>query len=227
VRHRRSRHKLNRSASHRKALGANLATALLTHGRIQTTLPKARLAREVTEKAITLGKDGSLHARRQAIALLRNKEVTYSLFDQIAPAFADVNGGYTRTLKLGPRPGDAAEMVLLELTAVIDTDAGDADAAPSAPVVAEPAPQDVAEDEAVEEEPAQADEEPEAADEPEAEEASDADTEPVAQEVSEPAEDESASEDDSADSQAESEADEDAGDASEDAAEADEEADKS
>jgi large subunit ribosomal protein L17 len=116
VRHRRTRHKLNRSASHRKALGANLATALLTHGRITTTLPKARFAREVAEKAITLGKDGSLHARRQAVALLRNKDVTYALFDRIAPAFADVNGGYTRILKLGPRPGDAAEMVLLELT---------------------------------------------------------------------------------------------------------------
>ena len=103
-------------------MGANLATALLTHGRITTTLPKAKLAREVAEKAITLGKDGSLHSRRQAVALLRNKEVTYSLFDRIAPAFADVNGGYTRTLKLGPRPGDAAEMVLLELTMEIEHD---------------------------------------------------------------------------------------------------------
>jgi len=103
-------------------MGANLATALLTHGRITTTLPKARLAREVAEKAITLGKEGSLHSRRQAVALLRNKEVTYSLFDRIAPAFADVNGGYTRTLKLGPRPGDAAEMVLLELTMEIEHD---------------------------------------------------------------------------------------------------------
>ena len=122
MRHRRSRHKLNRSSSHRKSMGANLATALLTHGRITTTLPKARLAREVAEKAITLGKEGSLHSRRQAVALLRNKEVTYSLFDRIAPAFADVNGGYTRTLKLGPRPGDAAEMVLLELTMEIEHD---------------------------------------------------------------------------------------------------------
>jgi large subunit ribosomal protein L17 len=112
-------------------MGANLATALLTHGRIQTTLPKARLAREVAERAITLGKDGSLHARRQAISLLRNKEVTYSLFDRIAPAFRDVNGGYTRTLKLGPRAGDAAEMVLLELTR-------DLDAAPAAEAEAPP-----------------------------------------------------------------------------------------
>jgi len=97
-------------------MGANLATALLTHGRIQTTAPKARLARSVAERAITLGKQDTLHARRQAIALLRNKQVTYRLFDEIAPAFKDVNGGYTRVLKLGPRQGDAAEMVLLELT---------------------------------------------------------------------------------------------------------------
>ena len=116
MRHQRSGPKLNRSSAHRKSMGANLATALLTHGRIQTTAPKARLARSVAEKAITLGKADTLHARRQAIALLRNKEVTYRLFNEIAPAFADVNGGYTRALKLGPRQGDAAEMVLLELT---------------------------------------------------------------------------------------------------------------
>ena len=116
MRHQRSGPKLNRDSAHRKALGANLATALLTHGRIQTTAQKAKLARSVAEKAITLGKADTLHARRQAIALLRNKEVTYRLFNEIAPAFQDVNGGYTRTLKLGPRQGDAAEMVLLELT---------------------------------------------------------------------------------------------------------------
>jgi large subunit ribosomal protein L17 len=116
VRHRNKGPKLNRSSAHRKALGANLATALLTHGRIQTTAPKARLAREVAEKAITLAKEGSLHSRRQAISLLRNKDVTYRLFDVIGPAFSDVQGGYTRVLKLGPRQGDAADMVLLELT---------------------------------------------------------------------------------------------------------------
>lgn len=116
MRHRRHGPKLNRSSSHRQAMAANLATALLTHGRIQTTAPKARLARGVAEKAITLAKENTLHSRRQAIALLRNKEVTYRLFDVIGPAFQDVQGGYTRTLKLGPRQGDAAEMVLLELS---------------------------------------------------------------------------------------------------------------
>ena len=89
-------------------MGANLATALLTHGRIQTTEAKARLARGIAEKAITLAKENTLHSRRQAIALLRNKDITYRLFDEIGPAFADVQGGYTRVLKLGPRQGDAA-----------------------------------------------------------------------------------------------------------------------
>ena len=101
-------------------MAANLATALLTHGRIQTTEPKARLARSLAEKAITLGKQNTLHARRQAVTLLRNKEVTYRLFDTIAPAFADVNGGYTRVMKLGPRQGDAAPMVLLELSREVE-----------------------------------------------------------------------------------------------------------
>lgn len=116
MRHRRKGPKLNRSSAHRTSLGANLATALLTHGRIQTTEAKARLARGVAEKAITLGKQGTLHARRQAVSLLRNKPITYRLFDEIAPVFKDVQGGYTRVLKLGARQGDAAEMVLLELS---------------------------------------------------------------------------------------------------------------
>ncbi len=123
MRHRNHGPKLNRSPSHRKAMGANLATALLTHGRIQTTETKARLARVVAEKAITLAKENTLHSRRQAIALLRNKDVTYRLFDVIGPAFSDVQGGYTRVLKLGPRQGDAAPMVLLELSKEIEVPA--------------------------------------------------------------------------------------------------------
>ena len=116
MRHRRQGPKLNRDSAHRTAMAANLATALLTHGRIQTTEAKARLARRVAERAITLGKRNDLHARRQAIALLRNKPVTYRLFDVVAPAFADVNGGYTRVSKLGQRPGDGAHVVVLELS---------------------------------------------------------------------------------------------------------------
>ena len=116
MRHRRLGPKLNRSPAHRASLGANLATALLEHGRIQTTEAKARLARRVAERAITLGKANTLHARRQAIVLLNNKTITYRLFNEIAPVFRDVHGGYTRCLKLGPRAGDGAQMVLLELS---------------------------------------------------------------------------------------------------------------
>ena len=93
MRHRNAGPKLNRSSSHRASMGANLATALLTHGRIQTTAPKAKLARGIAEKAITLAKQNTLHSRRQAVALLRNKDVTYHLFDVVGPAFADVQGG--------------------------------------------------------------------------------------------------------------------------------------
>ena len=120
MRHRNHGPKLNRTSAHRKAMGANLATALLTHGRIQTTAPKAVLARSIAEQAITLAKENTLHSRRQAIALLRNKDVTYHLFDVVGPAFRDVQGGYTRVLKLGPRQGDAAPMVLLELSREVD-----------------------------------------------------------------------------------------------------------
>ena len=123
MRHRKQGPKLNRSPAHRKALGANLATALLTHGRIQTTETKARLARGIAEQALTLAKQNTLHSRRQAIALLRNKDVTYRLFDVIGPAFSDTQGGYTRVLKLGPRQGDAAPMVLLELSKEIEVPA--------------------------------------------------------------------------------------------------------
>ena len=120
MRHRRQGPKLSRTSAHRQAMAENLATALLTHGRIQTTHAKARLARGVAERAITLAKENTLHSRRQAIALLRDKEVTYRLFDVIGPAFADVQGGYTRILKLGPRQGDAAPMVLLELSREVE-----------------------------------------------------------------------------------------------------------
>ena len=128
MRHRRQGPKLSRSSAHRASMAANLATALLEHGRIQTTEPKARLARSIAEKAITLGKDGSLHARRQAITLLRNKPVSYRLFNDIAPVFKDVQGGYTRMVKLGPRQGDAAPMVLLELSRDVPVAAVAADA---------------------------------------------------------------------------------------------------
>ena len=115
MRHRRSGRKLGRDASHRKALYANLASALIEHGRIKTTAAKAKEVKPIAEQMITLGKRGDLAARRHAISTLRSNDVVHQLFADIAPRFADRNGGYTRIVKLGPRQGDAANMVYLEL----------------------------------------------------------------------------------------------------------------
>lgn len=115
MRHQRSGKKLGRDSAHRKALYSNLAGALIEHGRIQTTEAKAKAVKPFAEKLITLGKRGDLHARRQALAALRSNDVVHRLFADIAPRFSDRLGGYTRIVKLGPRQGDAADMVYLEL----------------------------------------------------------------------------------------------------------------
>lgn len=115
MRHRRSGRKLGRSASHRKALYANLAGALIEHGRIKTTVTKAKAVRPVAEQMITLGRRGDIHARRQAMAFLRSQEVVHKLFAEVAPRFKERAGGYSRIVRLGPRAGDAAEMAYLEL----------------------------------------------------------------------------------------------------------------
>lgn len=116
MRHRRDRRKLSRSSSHRKALFMNLARELIDHERIQTTEAKAKAVRPEVEKLITLAKRGDGHARRLAMARLgQDKFVVYKLFEEVAPRYAEREGGYTRILKLGPRPSDAAEMVFLEL----------------------------------------------------------------------------------------------------------------
>jgi large subunit ribosomal protein L17 len=115
VRHGKSGKKLGRDSAHRKALYSNLAGALFTHGRIRTTEAKAKAVKPYAEKLITLGKRGDLHARRQALAALRVNDVVHHLFAEVAPRFADRPGGYTRIIKLGPRLGDAADMVYLEL----------------------------------------------------------------------------------------------------------------
>src|SRR4029079_5853045 len=107
--------KLGRDSAHRKSLYANLTSELIVHGRIRTTLAKAKEVRPVAEQMITLGKRGDLHARRQAVAFLRQKPVVKSLFDDGAPRYAERPGGYTRIIKLGPRLGDAAEMAYIEL----------------------------------------------------------------------------------------------------------------
>jgi large subunit ribosomal protein L17 len=115
VRHRKAGKKLGRDSAHRKALYANLAGALIEHGRIKTTEAKAKAVKPIAEQMITLGRRGDLAARRQAIAFLRSKDVVHQLFAEVAPRFADRPGGYTRIVKLGPRYGDSAQMVYLEL----------------------------------------------------------------------------------------------------------------
>jgi large subunit ribosomal protein L17 len=107
--------KLGRPTAHRKLMLRNLVTDLLREGRIQTTDCRAKETRKLAEKMITLGKRGDLHARRQALSFLFDETVTKKLFDEIAPKYAERHGGYTRILKLGPRRGDSAEIVFLEL----------------------------------------------------------------------------------------------------------------
>jgi large subunit ribosomal protein L17 len=115
VRHARAGKKLGRDSAHRKALYSNLAGALIEHGRIKTTVTKAKAVKPLAEQMITLGRRGDLHARRQATAFLRSRDVVHRLFADVAPLFKDRPGGYTRIVRIGPRPGDAAEMVYLEL----------------------------------------------------------------------------------------------------------------
>jgi len=107
--------KLGRPAAHRKAMLRNLVTDLLREGRITTTDTRAKEAGREAEKMITLAKRGDLHARRQVMAYVFDETVVKKLFEEIAPKYSERNGGYTRILKLGPRQGDAAEMVFLEL----------------------------------------------------------------------------------------------------------------
>ena len=117
MRHRRSGRKLGRDASHRKALFSNMAGSLFEHGRIRTTEAKAKELRPIAEKLITLArKDPSdVAAQRNAVAFLRSKDAVHRLFHEVAPRFTERPGGYTRIIKIGPRPGDAAPMVYIEL----------------------------------------------------------------------------------------------------------------
>ena len=114
MRHGNKGRRFNRTASHRKAMFANLCQALITHEQIVTTLPKAKDLRPVVEKLVTLGKRGGLHERRQAIAQIRNADVVKKLFDVIGPRYKDRSGGYTRVLKAGFRFGDSAPMAVIE-----------------------------------------------------------------------------------------------------------------
>jgi large subunit ribosomal protein L17 len=115
MRHLKSGRQLSRNSSHRWALMRNLITALLREEKIRTTDPKAKELRRWAERVITLGKRGTLHARRQALSIVHDKAVVRKLFDSIGPRFKDRPGGYTRIIKLGIRHGDAAQLSLIEL----------------------------------------------------------------------------------------------------------------
>jgi len=115
MRHNSGYRKLGRTKEHRRALLRNLATDLFRHERLTTTLPKARELRPFAEKLITLARRDDLHARRQVVSQISDRVVVKKLFDTLGPRFASRPGGYTRALKLGPRPGDGADMAIVEL----------------------------------------------------------------------------------------------------------------
>jgi large subunit ribosomal protein L17 len=115
MRHRKANNKLGMRTSHRVAMLRNMVTSLLEHESIVTTDARAKALRILADKMITLGKRGDLHARRQALAVIRSKQVTHDLFSDIAPRFADREGGYTRIIKKGFRPGDGASVSIIEL----------------------------------------------------------------------------------------------------------------
>ena len=114
MRHGNTNRKLSRTASHRKAMFANMSAALIKHEQIVTTLPKAKELRPIVEKLVTLGKRGDLHARRQAAAQMRDEDQVRKLFETIGPRYKDRNGGYTRILKAGYRYGDNAAVAVIE-----------------------------------------------------------------------------------------------------------------
>lgn len=115
MRHQKAGRKLNRNSAHRKALFRNMVTSLLDHERIHTTDAKAKELRGLADRMITLGKRGDLHARRQALSVIRDKEVAAKLFGELADRYRDRPGGYTRVIKLGNRAGDAAPQSMIEL----------------------------------------------------------------------------------------------------------------
>ncbi|MDQ0288490.1 50S ribosomal protein L17 [Oligosphaera ethanolica] len=147
MRHRKHTFKIGRTSAHRRSLLANAVCSLIEHGRITTTLVKAKEVRRLAEKMVTLGKTGTLHTRRQAIAELQQVDKVGKLFSEIAPGFKERQGGYTRMMKLGPRIGDNAEMCILEFVendekAAAQKGAGAAAAAVAAPAAETPAAED-------------------------------------------------------------------------------------
>ncbi len=124
MRHRRDHRKLGRTSSHRKAMLRNMVTSLLEHDQVRTTDAKAKEVRRVAERMITLGKRGTLHARRQALRTIRTKEVASRVFDVLADRYHERPGGYTRIFKLGRRPGDNAPMSLIQLLPEVEDSEG-------------------------------------------------------------------------------------------------------
>ncbi len=115
MRHRKDHRKLGRSPSHRKAMLRNLVTSLLEHEQVRTTEAKAKEVRRIAERMITLGKRGTLHARRRALRTIRSKQVAAKVFDTLSARYSERKGGYTRVMKLGRRVGDNADMAIVEL----------------------------------------------------------------------------------------------------------------
>lgn len=115
MRHRRAGRRLGRTSSHRKAMMRNLVTSLLDHEKITTTDAKAKELRSVADKMITLGKRGTLHARRQALSFIRDNRVTKKVFEELSPRYSERMGGYTRVVKVGPREGDNAPLSIIEM----------------------------------------------------------------------------------------------------------------
>lgn len=143
MRHGKVHRKFNRTAEHRRAMFGNMCAALIKHEQIETTLPKAKDLRPVIEKLVTLGKRGDLHARRQAIAQIRDVKMVKKLFEVIGPRYKDRNGGYTRVLKAGFRHGDSAPAAVIEFVDR-DTDAKGLDSGPVQETKAEPEAQPAA-----------------------------------------------------------------------------------
>ncbi|MGH8024014.1 MAG: 50S ribosomal protein L17 [Limisphaerales bacterium] len=138
MRHLKRTAKLGRTSEHRNAMLANLVCSLITHRRVTTTLARARAARPVAEKMVTLGKKGAIHHRRLAVARLHQEEAARILFKEIAPAFKDRNGGYTRIVKLNQRNGDAAQRAILEwVNEILPAPAAETPAAAAEPAPAE------------------------------------------------------------------------------------------
>ncbi len=128
MKHRVSGRKLNRTSAHRKAMFANMMASLVMHDRIETTLPKAKELKPLADRLVTLGKQQTLHARRRAVAIVRDKTAVKKVFDEIAPRFENRAGGYTRIYKLGCRHGDRAQMAMIEyLPAEEETSSKDSD----------------------------------------------------------------------------------------------------